>query len=88
MADDRSEVIAEMEKGFGEKILFSVSEFKGKKYANVRIYYEDDAGEWKPTKKGLSISMDSYAEFRENLDHLEKYLREKKYLRDEKQSQD
>lgn len=80
MADDRSEVIAEMEKGFGEKILFSVSEFRGKKYANVRIYYEDDEGEWKPTKKGLSISMDSYHEFRENLEKLEAHLVEQGFL--------
>jgi hypothetical protein len=82
MADEQNAVIAEMEKGYGEKILFSVSEFKGKKYANIRIYYEDDEGDWKPTKKGLSISMDSYPEFRERLGKLEDYLREQGYLRD------
>ena len=45
-------VVAEMEKGVSEKIVFSVSEFKDKTYADVRVYYEDGEGEWKPTKKG------------------------------------
>ena len=35
-----NEIIGEMEKGWNEKIIFSVSEFKGKNYANIRIYYE------------------------------------------------
>ena len=46
-----SEPIAEMEKDPTEKIFFNLSEYKGKKYADIRIYYEDDEGEWKPTKK-------------------------------------
>ena len=46
-----NEIIGEMEKGWNEKIVFSVSEFKGKNYANIRIYYEDDEGEWETNKK-------------------------------------
>lgn len=75
-----NEIIGEMEKGWNEKIVFSVSEFKGKNYANIRIYYEDDEGEWKPTKKGVTVSLDTFAEFKENIEGLESYLKENNLL--------
>lgn len=75
-----NEIIGEMEKGWNEKIVFSVSEFKGKNYANIRIYYEDDEGEWKPTKKGVTVSLDTFAEFKENIVGLETYLKENDLL--------
>ena len=74
------EVVGEMEKGWNEKILFSVSEFKGKKYADIRIYYEDDEGEWKPTKKGVTVNLDSFQDFRERVEELELFLKEKRYV--------
>jgi hypothetical protein len=69
-----SEPVAEMEKGLNEKIFFSLSEFKGKKYADIRIYFENDEGEWKPTRKGLNLSLDRFAEFKEHLGTLEEFL--------------
>lgn len=75
-----TEVVGEMEKGWNEKILFSVSEFKGKKYADIRIYYEDDEGEWKPTKKGVTVNLDSFQDFRERVEELERFLKEKRYV--------
>lgn len=70
----------EMEKSWNEKILFSLSEFRGKQYADIRIYYEDDEGEWKPTKKGVTVSLDRFPEFKENLLRLEGQLLEKGLL--------
>lgn len=75
-----SEVIGEMEKGWNEKIVFSISDFKGKTYANIRIYYEDDEGEWKPTKKGVTVSLDSFKEFKELVDQMETHLRDKNLI--------
>ncbi len=75
-----NEIIGEMEKGWNEKIIFSISEFKGKNYANIRIYYEDDEGEWKPTKKGVTVSLDTFREFKENIENLESFLLDKKLL--------
>jgi hypothetical protein len=69
-----------MEKGWNEKIVFGVTEFKGKTYADVRIYYEDDEGEWKPTKKGITVALDRFREFRDNLDKLERFLLENGHL--------
>ena len=74
------ELVTEMEKGFSEKIVFSFSEYKGKHYVGIRVYYEDDEGEWKPTKKGISIGIDRYFEFKDHLGELEEYLRTEGHL--------
>lgn len=39
-----------------EEVRVSVSTFKGKKYVDFRVYYQDDSGEYKPSKKGIAIS--------------------------------
>ncbi len=69
-----SDPIAEMEKGPTENIFFSLSEYKGKNYADIRIYFENDEGEWKPTKKGITIGLDRFAEFKEHMGTLEEFL--------------
>ena len=74
------EVVGEMEKGWNEKIVFGVSEFRGKKYANIRIYYEDDEGEWKPTKKGISVNLEDFQEFKQRMEDLDTYLQEKGHV--------
>jgi len=75
-----STIVAEMEKSWNEKILFSFSEFKGKSYANIRVHYEDDDGELKPTKKGLTISLDRFLEFKEHFQALEDFLKSEGHL--------
>lgn len=40
-----------------------ISEFKGKKYVDIREYYVDDSGELKPGKKGISLSPEQFKEF-------------------------
>ncbi|GAB4249643.1 MAG: hypothetical protein Kow00109_25690 [Acidobacteriota bacterium] len=75
-----AEIVGEMEKGWNEKILFSVTEFRGKNYADIRIYYEDDEGEWKPTRKGVTVSLDAFPEFFKKVEELGKYLREHGYI--------
>ncbi len=75
-----SEIITEMDKGWNEKIVFSLSNFKEKSYADIRIYYEDDEGEWRPTKKGITVSLDRFGEFKEHLGKLEEFLVTKGHL--------
>ena len=74
------DVIGEMEKGWNEKIVFGVSEFKGKNYANIRIFYEDDEGEWKPTKKGISVNLEDFEEFKEHMEKLDDYIQQKGFV--------
>lgn len=51
-------ILAEIEKNPVEKIMITLSEFKKKKYVDLRIYFMNDDMEWKPTKKGVTIAPD------------------------------
>ncbi|MCE9599251.1 MAG: transcriptional coactivator p15/PC4 family protein [Spirochaetia bacterium] len=56
--------IKDIEKGGGEIIRVEVSEYKGQKYLNVRVWYTDKTtGEYKPTQKGVAIKPDQYKDF-------------------------
>jgi len=44
-----------IEKSALERIQIEMKEYKKKKYLDIRTYYRSDEGEWKPTKKGVTI---------------------------------
>ena len=55
MAD--AKILATIERSETEQLQISVSEYKGKSYLNMRIYYTTDEGNtWLPTKKGVTFS--------------------------------
>jgi len=62
--------IGEIGKG-KDKIIVTVKEFKGKQYIDIRTFFENDEGEWIPTKKGISFTP-------ENLDEAIKLLQKAK----------
>jgi hypothetical protein len=55
-------VIGEIERNPTERLRISTENFKGRDYIDLRIYYEADGGEWKPTKKGVTIAPDKVDE--------------------------
>jgi len=46
-----------------QKLIFSISTFKGKKYFSVRTWFQAESGEWAPTKKGVNLSFEKFEEF-------------------------
>jgi hypothetical protein len=57
MAD--SKILATIERSDTEQLQISVSEYRGKSYLNMRIFYTTDEGAtWLPTKKGVTFSPD------------------------------
>ena len=50
------EIIGEIQKNKKEKIIISTNEYMGHKFIDLRIYFENDNGDYKPTKKGIAIS--------------------------------
>ncbi len=52
-------LIGEIPKNSTERIRVSIAEYKGYTFLDVRVYYEDDNGEWRPTKKGITVSKDN-----------------------------
>lgn len=51
-------LIGEIQKNSTERIRVSIEEYKGYSFLDVRVYYEDDQGEWRPTKKGIAVPPD------------------------------
>jgi len=39
-----------------EIVRVSKREYKGHEFIDLRIYYQDDEGDYKPTKKGITIN--------------------------------
>ena len=57
MAD--AKILATIERSDTEQLQISVSEYKGKSYLNMRIFYTtDDGATWIPTKKGVTFAPD------------------------------
>lgn len=50
--------VGEISKG-KDKIIVAVREFKGKEYVDIRTHFENNDGDWIPTKKGITLSPDS-----------------------------
>ncbi len=58
-------IIKDIDKGKGEIIRVEISEFKGKKLLNLRVWYTDTNGEYKPTQKGIAIPPELYEQVKE-----------------------
>jgi len=67
-------VIKDIEKGRGEVVRIEISEYKGATLFNIRIWYQDSNGEFKPTQKGISVSPDLIPEIKEALEEAERRL--------------
>lgn len=53
---EKQNLIETIENGSGRSVKVHLQTFKGKPYVDVRIWIEDDHGEWKATPKGLTLS--------------------------------
>ena len=57
MAD--AKILATIDRTDTEQLQISVSEYRGKSYLNLRIFYTTDEGaNWIPTKKGVTFAPD------------------------------
>ena len=51
------DIITEIQKNQKEKIIISTNEYKGHKYVDLRVHYEDESSkEYRPSKKGIAFS--------------------------------
>jgi hypothetical protein len=77
------EVIAQFEKNATEVVRVSLTEYRGHKLLDLRVYYSDDEGQYRPTKKGISLAVGLYAEFKQAMQALEKALLERNLITQE-----
>lgn len=57
-----------------EEIRASVTVFKGKQYVDLRVYYKGDDGEYHPSKKGLTLSLDLFPDLEESMRKLREVI--------------
>ena len=56
-----SKVLATIQRTETEQLQISLSEYRGKSYLNMRIFYTTDEGAtWLPTKKGVTFSPEQF----------------------------
>jgi len=48
--------LTDIKRNDSEIVRVSKREFKGHEFLDLRIYYQDDEGDYKPTKKGITIN--------------------------------
>jgi hypothetical protein len=53
-----------------------LTEFKGRRYADLRVFYRDDDGELKPTRKGVCVSPELWPDFVRGIEKLGAQLQE------------
>ncbi len=52
---DEERVIAEFERGPGQKIVLRRTVFRGRAYLDLRQFFQGEDGQWLPTKKGVAF---------------------------------
>lgn len=62
---DNAQLIHAFPKNPLEEIRISLTVFKKKQYLDLRIYFKGDDGEYHPSKKGLTLSLDLLSDLEE-----------------------
>ena len=73
MSEDRKTVHT-FQKNALEEVRASISRFRGKEYIDLRVYYKADDGEYRPSKKGVTLVPELLKELEEAVKKLRKTL--------------
>lgn len=73
-----SSIIADLKKNSREIIRIDVSEFKGKELINIRVWFEDISGGYKPTQKGVALDISQYEEFKNSILKIGEFIEDRK----------
>ena len=84
--NEESDIIASFQKNSQEEFRFSITTFKGREYAEIRIFYEKD-GDYFPSKKGITVALDTWKEFRDAVEKLEDALEERDLISSDEQEE-
>ncbi len=64
-------IVYEFSKGDGQMIKARLSDFKGQLRADVRVYFQAEDGDWRPTKKGINLTIEQLTEMKEAIERLQ-----------------
>jgi len=69
-------LVARISKNPTEEVRVSLTSYRGYDLVDIRVYYQDEQGEWRPTKRGVSLPIDSFGELRDAISKVEEMLNE------------
>ena len=67
-------LVARIAKNPTEEVRVALTSYRGHDLVDIRVFFQDDQGEWRPTKRGVSLSVDSFTELREAIVKAEEML--------------
>jgi Transcriptional Coactivator p15 (PC4) len=70
-ADMDDHVLAEVRKNLLDVLRVVRRQYRGHVFIDIRTYYQDAAGTWQPTKKGITVSPDLWNDFMQALRQVE-----------------
>jgi hypothetical protein len=73
---EENQMVYSFQKNALEEIRVSISTFKGRKYLDIRVFYQGDDGEYKPSKKGVALSPELLPELETAIQKLKEALHE------------
>jgi len=62
MQNSRQPLITEISKSDFSKIVLSIDNFKDKIFLNIRTHFKNDAGNFVPSQKGITVPLDKIDE--------------------------
>ena len=70
---EKVRVIHAFQKNPEEEVRFTLKEYKDRQYLDLRLWFQSsNGGEYYPTKKGLTLSLDYLGELKKGLDRAAK----------------
>jgi hypothetical protein len=69
--DGQEEVLYTLEKSETDQVRIRKTNFKTKDYIDIRIFTKNQAGEYIPTKKGVTLNIEKMKELRDALKDLQ-----------------
>lgn len=75
-----SGIILELPKNSRETLRFSLAEYKGHRFVDLRIFFSDNGKDPAPTKKGLTVSPALWPQFRAALTQVEAAMIQEDWL--------
>jgi hypothetical protein len=55
---DGEQILVRFERGDAHEVRVALSEFRGRQYLNVRLFFRGEDGGWHPTRKGSNLRID------------------------------
>ena len=78
-----NKLIASFAKNAMEEVQVSLTEYLGRDLVDIRTYYTDDEGEKKPTRKGISLSVDLFPALKDAVLKVEEVLQREGMIEEE-----